>query len=90
MGIQHFRAESKKEWHVNQEGALTETQIQLGAILRIADAVELMAKSYAGLISERDRYQRWYQERTAKLDRAERRIRGLQGYIKSLKKRNKK
>lgn len=39
-----FRKESRSNWVTTQETVLTEEQINLGCMLRIADAVELMAK----------------------------------------------
>lgn len=59
--------------------------IKAGAIQRIADACELMAKNHGSLIDERDRYKRWYEEGRESAKRQEHVIRGLRGRITILK-----
>lgn len=44
MSRKNYKEESRKDWGVTQEAALTIEQINIGAVLRIADACELMAK----------------------------------------------
>lgn len=61
-------------------------QIQLGAVLRIADAVEKMAQNYNALLTDRDWYKRRYQEQSEVISRLQRSQAGLRGYIKRLKK----
>ncbi len=61
-------------------------QLKLGAILRIADATEVMAKDHQLLIDERDDYQRWYKDEQRKAERLRKQIAGLRGYITRLKK----
>ena len=61
-------------------------QLKLGAILRIADAAELMARNHAQLVEERDKYLRWYHEEQAVAERLRGTIRGLRSRITVLKK----
>ena len=56
MAHQSYREESRKNWGKDSaQGALTIEQINTGTLLRIADAVEAMAKRHIELIDERDR-----------------------------------
>lgn len=57
MPFKRCKEGSRADWGVEiAEGKnLTREQIELGAILRIADASELMARNYDQLIRERDR-----------------------------------
>lgn len=52
MPWQNYRDESRKQWGVTQNGSLDIEQINCGAMLRIADAVEKMASSVTGLIDK--------------------------------------
>ena len=65
----------------------TNEQIKIGAIQRIADATELMAQRYQGIIDDRDRYKRYYENQLEQKEKLSHRIAGLQGYIKRLKKK---
>lgn len=80
-----YKAESKKEWYTT--GNISTEQLQLGAIMRIADATEKIAQNYSSLIEERDRYKRWYNEGSEERRRLERRISSLKGVITKIKKR---
>lgn len=48
---ENFREESRKQWNSNVAG-VTEMQIAVGCLQRIADATEAMAKEYNRLLSE--------------------------------------
>ena len=61
--------------------------VQIGCLQRIADATEAMAKSYADLIKERDRYLRWYREEAADKVRLHRQCAALRGHITRLKRK---
>lgn len=63
------------------------TELQTGALQRIADATELMAKRYQDLIDDRDRYKQNYYSSLAEKDKLYRRIAALQGVITKLKKK---
>ncbi len=76
-----LRDESRAGW----TGSGTIETIQAGALQRIADAVEVMAKSNADLIAESVRQEAIAANRQARIELLERRIRGLRGYIKRIK-----
>ena len=84
MAFRSYREGSKDNW--GQEGGLCVEQIQLGAILRIADAAEIMAQSHKELIEERDNYLRLFKEKQATVQGLRGTIRGLRSYISILKK----
>ena len=86
MSYKDYREESRAILGMNQERNLSHEQLNLGAILRIADAVEKMAEPFARLMEERDWFKRKYEERGGKIDHLERRIRSLKGVITKLKK----
>jgi len=56
-------------------------ELKIGALLRIADATEVMSKNYSDLIRERDRYKKWYQNQREKNERLEKTIAGQKGWI---------
>lgn len=68
----------------------TKNEIELGAILRIADATELMARRYIDLIGERDCYKQSAKQERQYNELLCRRIAGLRGHITRLKKQKKK
>ena len=87
--IKSYRKESRTDWGTSDDKVTLE-QINTGAILRIADATEAMAKNHVQLQAERDRLQQWYdqeRERAAKLERSNAALRGqitrLKNRIKS-------
>lgn len=57
MPFQNYRNESRNQWGVTQNGSLNIEQINCGAMLRIADAVEKMAQSVTNLIDKNVRLQ---------------------------------
>ena len=61
--------------------------INCGSLQRIADATELMARSHADLIAERDKYLKWYEREMANKLRAQRYISSLRGVITKLRKK---
>jgi hypothetical protein len=63
MKEKFYKEESRKNWYVNTSEALTREQLQLGAILRIADACEAMAKNHERLLSDLA----YYEKRTKEL-----------------------
>ena len=54
MSFKDYRKESRANWGTSQSENLTPEQIRLGALLRIADAIETMAKSYNEMRMNRD------------------------------------
>lgn len=80
-----FRKESRTAWGVHTGLSLSAEQIQLGAVLRIADATENMASNHAQLIEDRDRYKKWYEAERVNVDRLRRRVAALRGVITKLR-----
>ena len=85
-----YRDESRKNYgiKVNEDTSASYDLLNTGALLRIADAIETLAKSRELLEKERDKYKRWYAEECEKSAHLHARIAGLKGYITRLKKRN--
>lgn len=92
MGDKYYKAESKKEWYTSDD--ITTDHLQVGALLRIADAAEKiaiasekMASNYTQCQNDRDRYYKWWQKQLDESARLGRRISALQGVITKLKKK---
>lgn len=85
MTHRSYREESRKDWGTSSDSALSIEQINSGAILRIADAVEKMARNYSDLIDDRN----WQKERAdrslARADKLERSNAALRGHLKRAK-----
>jgi hypothetical protein len=86
MPRQYFKEESKEDWYVDSEQVLSDERLKLGAILRIADATEVMARNYQTLIDERNMYKRWWVAAESQKGRLKRANAALLGVIKKLKK----
>ena len=86
MGHKSFREESKRDYGRVTDAGLNKDELQLGALLRIADATEVMAQNHVKLQNERDMYARWYKDSKARGERMARRIAALQGVITKMKK----
>ena len=83
--FKNYREESKKGWGTVRDDELSPEQIQLGALLRIADASEKMEQRHTELIADRDRYEAWFQgERRASVTLA-RQLAAAKGQITKLK-----
>jgi hypothetical protein len=81
-----FRKGSRVNWGRSHEGGIQpDSETQLGAILRIADATELMAQRHQELIDERDRYKKFYDNEWVRHKVSKRRIAALKGVITKLK-----
>lgn len=83
MEYQTLKDGSRKNYSTPDK--LNGEQIQIGCLQRIADATETMAKNYAQLITDRDRYQRWYSEEKERRQAAERSINTYKGVVTKLK-----
>lgn len=87
MGNLNYKEESRKDWsRISPDGVkMSEDGIQLGAILRIADATEAMAKNHTELLAENARLKnsnQWLREENKKLINS---ITGYKGAITKLK-----
>lgn len=79
MSVKGYREESRANWGQEGDAPLTLDQIKVGALLRIADATEKMAKRHTDLIAERDDYERRWKraaERAAELERSNTALKG--------------
>lgn len=85
MTHKSYRDESRRDWGTTDSGNLDRDQIQTGALLRIADASEAMAREHNRLIAsetlERNRANRLAGE----VQYLERRIAALKGVITKMK-----
>jgi hypothetical protein len=83
-----YRTESKSNWGttIEQESNISSDQIQLGAILRIADSLERIEQPYLRLLAERERYERWYNEEKVKRRKLEKQNAAYRGVINRMKK----
>jgi hypothetical protein len=86
MGIfqKSMRAESRKDYTTgvnNATDGICLEQLRTGALLRIADAAELMAKRHQELIDERDHYRRLYEIEHLTLCSLKFTVRGLRGAL---------
>lgn len=86
MGHRSYREASRSNWGCADRQPDT-NELKLGALLRIADATEVMAKEYNRLLNDRDLYKRWYDEARASRDRFERSNSALRRQITKLRKR---
>lgn len=86
--FKNYRDESRLRWGrtVSEDTHLSGEDIRQGAILRIADATELMAKNYAQLQREHDHYKRRFEEEVACSKRLLRSNAALRGCLKRVKK----
>lgn len=80
------REASKQNW-ISQQ---TIESVNQGSLQRIADACELMARGHAKLISDRDRYEKWWRDEMAKRLALEATVTGLRGQIGKQVKRARK
>jgi hypothetical protein len=83
--IKSFREQSKNDWGTRQDRNPTNEEIQLGAILRMADATELMASNYTQLQKDLDWYRQMYRESQEVITHQERKIANLRGQVTKLK-----
>lgn len=87
MRFKSFREESKSNWGITIDRQPTNEEIQLGAILRIANASEKMASNYIKMQQDLE----WYRIRCKSLNETigsrNRQIANLRGQITKLKKK---
>lgn len=84
MALKNYKAESRKDWGCDEAGGMTIEQINCGALLRIADAVEKMAGSVTSLV---ERCSRLSGDNLA-LERANRALRASVRRLKTKEKGN--
>lgn len=88
MTFKYYRDESRKNYgrELAEDVGINDDSLKVGALMRIADATEMMARNYDQLIAERDRYKRWYEQERQSGQRMFRRINSLRGVITRMKK----
>lgn len=83
--IKSFREQSRRDWGSRQDINPSNEEIQLGAILRMADATELMASNYKNLQSDLDWYKKMHRQVQETVARRDRQIANLRGQVTKLK-----
>jgi hypothetical protein len=83
--LSNLNEASRKAYDTHGERPTFE-EIQTGALQRIADATELMARSYITLIKSRDNYKQMYENSCTREAGLRRRITALRGVITRFKK----
>ncbi len=85
MTHRSYRKESRSDWGTRDEGGFPLDQINTGALLRIADAVERMAESYDEMRRDRDVWKESALFARRRLDTERRRTAALRGWIKRMR-----
>ena len=82
-----FREESRIDYgrHMQPDDKMTRDDLQFGALLRIADASEQMAKNIVRLQRERDEYEAMYKRSVESNIKTARSNAALRGVIKKMK-----
>lgn len=82
-----YRNETRQNWGVNQEANLSKEQLQIGCLLRIADATEKMASNYTQLQNDVDYYKKRAVAAERKIEQLKRSIAAYKANYTRLKKR---
>ena len=87
MPHKSYREESRKNYGQDSapDEGLTLDQLNAGALLRIADASEAMARNHNELIEDLERERRWRKDAERSLERERRAGAAYRGHIKRLK-----
>lgn len=85
MPFKNFRDESRVNYGLTSDRNLTQKDLQLGCLLRIADASEVMAKNHNRLIDEARHQTNRADRLQRELDTERRRSAALRGHIKRMK-----
>ena len=88
MSHKSYREESRKNYGQSGGGNLTLEQITCGALLRMADATETMAKNHIKMQSDLDYYKRLSENRADRVASLERSNAALRGTITKLKRKH--
>ena len=86
MAFNSYKDEARKDWGCTDRKPDTD-ELKIGALQRIADATEVMAREYSRLIEQRNIYEEWWRKSKAYSERLERRNAALRGQITKLRKR---
>lgn len=88
MAHKGFRQTSREDWGQADDLAVTVSNIQLGAILRIADSLEKMEKPFIRLLDRIEYLESSNKRMTARIDKKNRQIAAYKGIVKRMKKGN--
>lgn len=80
-----YREESRKNWGAETDVSITREQIGLGALLRIADALEKMAEPYTHLLNEATYLRERNKILRSEINRFSRKIAAYRGLLKRKK-----
>ena len=83
---ENFKESSRRNWRAKGGVDPDSAQLMVGCLQRIADSVELMAKSYQSIINDRDYFKRRLEEETRACERLNRRNAALRGHLRRCKK----
>lgn len=79
---QDLKSLSKRSFNINSNAV---ENIQVSALMRIADATEAMAKNYLQLQDNLERYKKWYVEECNRGREKDRAISNMRGQITKMK-----
>lgn len=82
---------TKTNWFTepaNEHGYPGDKNIELGCLMRIADATEKMASNYQRMENDLAMYKRWYENEVASVKRLVRSNNALKGHLNRLKKQS--
>lgn len=87
--FKYLRDESRQHYGVTVEelDGVAEPLLQLGCLMRIADAAEVMAKNYKALVDERNYYESRFREESENHLKTLRQLRAAKRQITKLKNR---
>ncbi len=84
-----LKSSTKINWSaeaLNNDGYPGNTNIQLGCLMRIADATEKMASNYQRMENDLAMYKRWYEQEVVSVKRLMRSNNALKGHLNRIKK----
>jgi hypothetical protein len=85
MAFRGFREANKINWGADEKAGCTLEEINTGALLRIADATEMMAKHHLELQKDLDYWKNRAKDAERRLDRERRRVTALLWHMKRMK-----
>jgi len=83
MPWKSFKEKSKINWGTDSD--ITREDPKFECLMRIADAVELMAKNPAQLINDRDYFKRRFDERGGEISKLRRQVSAYRGIVNKKK-----
>lgn len=84
MPFKSYKEQSRTDWGKDTTIGLDREDLTFGAILRIADAIEAMAKNYVSLQDQLDCHKRWYLENKNQVKKLTHSNSALRGHVTRL------